>query len=404
MYIIDGKGYQPSTPEDLKDQFIKDLQSGNQDFFTYSQTLQGALLNEATTFLMYPETLTAQLLNSFSYAQANPIMLDLLGADRGIRRKGAYKAEVTLRFTGKAGMVIPQDLEVKGTADDSPVFMVFKETLIESTTGVVDVLAYTDATSFGNINIGDLTKIVDNIPNLTVTNIDTPTAPVEAESYESYRSRVLQRMRNPKVGSIGSLLSEILNIEGVDTRLVGWRKGELSSGGKTYKTYELIVGGGDPVKIAYAIYEYGGINSYLYLSDPSGGEAQRTVSQDITVFNNTDTYKFTRPKKLVLDISVEVALKNVETSNNSLQALTQESMTNYINNIPVGEVINIASLTEAFMEGFRRAGGTALNINAKQLNFTILANSAPLSEDSFGFFAIQFDEYCEIGKYTVSIN
>lgn len=408
MYLLDGSGYQPSTAEELKNELIADLEKYNADFLNYPQSFQGALLDQATVFLMYLELLISDLFNQFSYSQAQGTLLDLLGDDRGIRRKGVYKSEVTLRFTGTKGYVIPKGLAVTMSNDpssgDKPVFYTYEETLINTTTGVVDVLAYSDATSIPQVAIGELDKIVDNIPSLSVENIDTPTEPREQESESEYRLRVQQRLRNPKAGSIGAVLGEISNIEGVDTRLVGWRKGELSSGGKTYKTFEIVVGGGDPVDIAYAIFRYGGINSFLYQSNPSGGESARTISQDIKVYNQTDTYKFTRPKKLSLAIKVKVPLRDVESDNASIQALTKDSMADYINSVPVGVLINIASLTEAFMTGFKKAKGTALNINGKQIDFEITANSSPLTVDGNGYFPIQFDEYLVLDSYDVEIN
>lgn len=408
MYLLDGKGYQPSSAEELREELIADLQKYDADFLNYPQSFQGALLDQATVFLMYPELLISDLFNQFSYSQAQGTLLDLLGDDRGIRRKGVYKSEVTLRFTGQKGFVIPKGLAVTTTSSpangDKAVFYVYEEKLIDTTTGVVDVLAYSDMSVIPQINIGDLDKIVDNIPNLAVENIDTPTEPREQESESEYRLRVQQRLRNPKAGSIGAVLSEISNIKGVDTRLVGWRKSEVTSNGKTYKAFEIIVGGGDPVEIAYAIYKYGGINSFLYLSNPSGGESARTVSQDIKVYNQIDTYQFTRPKKLLLDIKVKVPLKNVESDNPSIQALTKDSMADYINSAQVGSLINILSLTEAFMVGFKKAKGTALNINTKQIGFEINANTSPLSADAQGYYPINFDEYLVLDKYTVEIN
>lgn len=403
MYQINSNGYQPDTPEELREKIIQDNVENNPAFQDLPQTLQGNLIDQGAMFLMYQELNIQRLFNFPAMSQANDLLFFLMGDDRNIRRKGAYQSEVTLRFTATAGTIIPQDFRVQDPTSGIT-FRTYEESLITSTTGIIDVLAYTKETNIPTIGIGAITKIVDNTPNIQVTNIDSPTQPQDIESIESYKNRVRMRYRNPKFGSFGSLLGEIEAVEGVDTRLVGFRQSEITESGSKWNAFEVVVGGGNPINIAYAIYLAGGINGFRYLSNPSGGESQRTVTQNLRVRNQTIPIKFTRPKKLDLEIKVSVKFQNVEASSASIEALTQAKMDDYINNVPIGVPLNTISLANAFLEGLSKAGGTALNIAQNQITFTLKKNTQAFNPNGDGYYILEFDEYVVLSKYEVEIN
>lgn len=403
MYQINSNGYQPSTPEELKQILIEKNQKNNPDFEDLAQTLQGNLLDQSTVNLMYQELNIQRLFNFPSFSQATELLFLLMGDDRNIRRKGAYPSEVTLRFTAPLGTIIPQDFKISDSTG-KVVFKTYEQVLVDTTTGIIDVLAYCKDQNLPSIGIGDLNKIVDNTPNITVTNIDVPTTPTEEESFVSFKRRVQQRFKNPKLGSFGSLIGEVEAVKGVNTRLVGYRLAQISESGTTWNAFEVVAGGGDPIDIAYAIYKAGGINGYRYLSSPSNSETQRTISQDLKIRNQTFPIKFTRPKKLELSIKVSVKFQKIEASNNSIQALTMNKMTEYVNNIPVGVSLNVISLANAFMRGLEEAGGTFLNIAQDQIEFTLKKDGSPFNKNGDGYYVTEFDEYVELTEYIVEIN
>lgn len=400
MWQLDNNGYQPSTPEELRELLLAKVKEKIPTFEVLPAELRNNLLDEGATFATYFEDYFQTLFNWYAPSQANEILFSMFAEEQGLRRKGAYKSEVDLKFTGTAGSVIPKDLGVT-TQDKKAVFYVSEETII-GTTGEVIVLAYSNDDNIPTIGIGDLNTLTINL-NLQVTNLTQPAQPIEIESFDLFKSRCQSRWRNPKYGSYEGLISAIKSIDGVIQRTCTYKTMEIQDSGKTYSAINVVVSGGNAEDIAYVIYKYGGLTGKLFLSNPSDSDSNRTISYDLTIFNNTHTYKFTRAKLLNLDIKVSLSLRAITSSSASLIALTKESMQDYINSLEVGTLINKATLTEAFMIGFKRAGGNALNINQEMLTFEVKDGTSPMSFDGKGFLDIKFDEYCILSNYDVEV-
>lgn len=400
MWKLDNKGYQPSTPAELREELLAKVKAQIPTFEVFPAELRNNLLDEGATFATFFENYFQILFNWYAPSQANEILFSMFAEEQGLRRKGAYKSEVDLKFTGVAGSVIPKDLGVT-TADKKVVFKVLEESVI-GTTGEIIVLAYCNDDNIPTIGIGDLNTLTINL-NLQVENISQPTQPVEIESFDLFKSRSQARWRNPKFGSYEGLITAIKSIEGVIQRTCTYKTMEIQDGGKTYNAINIVVSGGNAEDIAYAIYKYGGLTGKLFLSNPSDSDGGRTISYDLTIFNNTHTYKFTRAKLLNLDIKVTLSLRAITSSSASLIALTKESMQDYINSLQVGTLISKMTLTEAFLTGFKRANGNALNINQEMLQFQVKNGTSPMSFDGKGFLDIKFDEYCILSNYDVEV-
>lgn len=399
MWKLDNKGYQPSTPAEILEEIKEEVRQNIPDFIDFPPELRGNLLYEGVVFEVYQENLLVPMFNFSSPSLANQVFFEFWANERGLRRKGAYFSEVDLKFTGEPGALIPKGLQVTNE-DGSVVFNVFEETFI-GTTGEITVLAYSDSSNTASIGIGDLNKLVLNI-NLQVENTSTPTQPQEEEDFDAFKKASQARWRNPKSMSYEGLLTALSRIEGVDNRTISYSLKDIEDSGKTYECVNLVVGGGDTLEIAKAIYKYGGLTAKKFLSQPSGGETNRTVTQELVIFGNSHVYKFTRPKLINLGIKVSVSFIKIDASSESIKELTKEAMSNYINSLQVGSPINKTSLLSVFLEGASSAGIKPENIK-EGIDFTAKDGTSPLVFNE-GFLPIEFDQYCILSEYDVEIN
>lgn len=400
MFEFNNKGYQQSTNKQILESLEADIKKEIPDFQLLPQELRGNLLIEGAVFEIYLENLIAPMLNFSSPSLANETFFEFFANERGLRRKGAYKSEVDLKFTGKVGELIPKGLEVTNQAGNV-VFKVYEEHFI-GTTGEISVLAYSDDNPIPQVAIGDLNKINLQLP-LQVTNTSAPTQPQNEESFESFKKVCQARWRNPKNASIEGLLSAISRVEGVDNRSIRYSLRDISEGSKTYEAINLIIGGGNPLEIAKVIYKHGGLTAKKFLSQPSNRESSRTISQDLIIYGNRHTYKFTRPKQVNLNIKVIVSFVAINASSEAIKSLTKETMANYINNLQVGSKINKASLQRAFLNGLALAGGEPTDLKGG-LDYEITDGTKTLNFDRQDFLETDFDWLYTLTGYEVRIN
>lgn len=406
MYKLDNKGYQPYTPQELREELIKRNKKDNLEFEDRPASLQNNLIDTGVVFATYFEQLISDLFNGYAIGHAPELLFESAGADFGLRRKGSYKSQVDIKFEGTQGTLIPRGTTIQDT-NKSVTFKVEEDVVIGST-GETIVTCYSDDELIPPLAVGALTEL-PNIKGLTASNINTPTEPQKEESFEDFRKRVQQIMRNPRGGSFEYLEAKIKGIEGVESRSVSINVGEQQSQGKTYKGYEVIVAGGKPSDIAYELMRSGGINPLSFISTPSNNESTRTVTQNLILNSQSIPYKFTRPKLIKLRLKINISVIGITTTNTSLNALTKPAMEEYINSSCVGQKINYASLTTHFMKGFALAGGTDENINAKSFTFeckdlTAGVGGTLINFTTQGFLDLKHDQYCTLAEYVVEIN
>lgn len=403
MLDLTNKGFNPPTPEELREMLRQEVLKKVPDFQNRPADLLNNLLDEASIFLLYDAYLTHFLFNGYSPSFSNEEFFTFFAKEVGIVRKGGYKSQVTLEFSGDVGALIPKGLGVTN-ALKSVKYEVEKEAFINST-GKARVVAFCDDKNIPAIGIGELNVIDLNIKGLRVTNIDTPTPPIEAESFITFKDRAQQRWRNPKAGSIGSVLNGVRAVAGVVDRTISFRQVEVMEGGKTYHAYEVVCDGGDPFEIAKALYQYGGISPKPFLSNPSNNETARSVSQNLIINGQPITYKFTRAKNVNVGIQIRISLLKVETTSASLKALTEEVFLEYVNNLRVGARPNKIGIQEVFLKGFALAKGKAENINQNAIEISVSNKDtgANIPFSAQGFLEINFDEYLTLKEFDVVV-
>lgn len=132
--------------------------------------------------------------NLLKYATGD--YLDNIALSKGLERKAAEKAVVTIRFTLSA--VRPDKIAIpKGTRVTSPATKVYFETTeyaeIAAGENYIDIeCSAIEAGAAGNdFNIGELNVLVDPIAYITkVSNTDTPTGGTDTESDDDFAERI----------------------------------------------------------------------------------------------------------------------------------------------------------------------------------------------------------------------
>lgn len=399
MSQLDNKGYTPDSPQEILEKLEALIKERIPSFQTFPAELRGNLLQEGAVLLTFFENLVTMYLNYLSPSMANQLFFEFFANERGLRRKGAYKSEVQLQFTGEAGSLISEGTEVSN-ADGSVVFKTFEEALI-GLTGVVLVTGYSDEDRIPPVSVGDINKTVLNIAGLQVTNLSQPTAPVAEESFADFKLRCQASWRNSKDGSYEGLINRIKSLDGVEQRTVSYRNTTTVSEGITYATLEVVVNGGEAVEIARELYK-SGLTGKIFLSNPSKSETQRTVTQQLFIYGNPHTYKFTRPKLLPLDIAVTAKFIGIQVSNKSVEVRTQEAIEEYLNSLQVGRSINKTTLIALFLKGLQTAGVNP-DVLAGSPVFTITSGGEPVNFNKNEFLELEFDEYVSLNSYKVEV-
>lgn len=392
-------GYQPRTPDEIRTALQEKFKEKVPNFEVRPADLQNNMIDESAVLMTQIESAISILFNGYSPSFAPYFLFQLRGAEQGIRKKGSFSSSVEIQFSGDPSTIIPANTGVTGTG--LPTYTI-QEDLLIPTSGSVIATAYTDSTTIPPIDIGDLNTITSNIKGLTAENVSTPTSPIDPESNESFTKRVQELSRSPRGGGYDYLLAKLKGIDGVESRSV---RVDLSG----LPNIEVIIAGGDTAEIAQTILTCGGINPGLYVSNPSGSQTSRTITQNVILNEQSIPYKFTRPLLVNLSVQVNLALTGISGISQAVETITQSAMGDYLNNTTTGEPINIASLNEVFLKAFKSSWGTAKNINSNYISFTINninnpSSPQPISFSSEGFLQLEKDMYVILSQYKVVIN
>ncbi|EGV1470923.1 hypothetical protein JF110_001648 [Campylobacter jejuni] len=344
-------GYIKRTAEEIREDLIKSIKNEIPEFLSQSTDIQSDLIDTAVADLLQYENLVSTMMNSYSMAESSEMLFRMQAEELGLRQKSEFKSQVTLTFIGIPGDIIPKGTKVS-TSTKKDIFETTK-TVVVGSTGEVNVLALSDVDF--TIDVGKINTLISVISAGIVVSNRTPSLPkIEQETFEEFKARSQARLRSPRMG--GRLYAESLinSIEGVDPRLVVFNsveydeKDESEEGTERYfkiKGIEAIVGGGDQVQIAFALYQ-SFFETQKLISKPSNNENDRTVDQEIYVFDNILNVKFTRPKLLKLNLKFKITFLGKLSSAQAVKDNTVDNITTFVNTLKVGRPINLYSLIE----------------------------------------------------------
>lgn len=245
---INQAGISPKNPVDIRKDLIASIKEKSPEFTAeLPGTLIEDILSTSIGCLLFIDQAKSDLINSISASTANEALLDQIGSVYGISRKQKTNANAYVVFRGTSGFVIPKGLIV---SDGVHRFYVQEADVVNSLGNSELVYVVSDDDSIFDIPANTITKIESSIRSdltLTVSNPQDGNPGQEIEDEASYRERLMDAGQVASIGTIQMIKTRILSINGVIPRLL--------SVVSTLKGYSVIVGGGDPVEVANAIFQ-----------------------------------------------------------------------------------------------------------------------------------------------------
>lgn len=216
----------------------------------YTSDLPGSLIEDIASTdvgaLVLIDQGVTELVNSITPYGANPFLLTQLGNIYGIPQGVDFNTSVFETFTSDPGLIIP----VGFTVSDGTHQYTVQEGAIVPAGGTTDPV-FCLATTAGAWAVppGTVTTLITSAPpthTVTCTNPLAGTPSPGPQTEESYRAQVLEAGLAASQGMARYLKTLLANVSGVQGRLVAVV--QQSPG------YKIIVGGGDPYQVAYAIW------------------------------------------------------------------------------------------------------------------------------------------------------
>ena len=248
--ILAKSGLQPRTPAELLNELLGLVLQTNPGF-TYN--LPGALVEDITSTdvaaMSVIDSARVEVINSLTPFGANAFILNQLGQVYGVTPGVASNTSVYVVFTGNPGYVLARGFVVS----DGNFQYVLTDGGIIGADGVSPPLfALASQPGIWAVPAGTVTQVVTSVPNpfdVFVVNEEPGIPGTDSETQDSYRSRVLMAGLAASQGMARYLKTLLTNVPGVQPRLVSVRQ-QLAPD----NNWMIIVGGGDPYQVAYAIY------------------------------------------------------------------------------------------------------------------------------------------------------
>jgi len=249
--IITRAGLTPQTPAAILAALIARVMTTNPG---YTANLPGSLVEDISSTdvgaVALCDAAMVELVNSLTPHGANAFLLNQLGQVYGVQLGLPSRTSVNVVFSGPPGFVIPKGFTV---TDGTYQYVVQVGGIIATGGDTAALFALATQDGSWSVPTGTVTEVITSVPSSvtpTVT-VNNPTAGLpasSAESEESYRSRVLQAGLAVSQGMATLLKTALGRVSGVQTRLVSVRQLANDAG------WEVLVGGGDPYEVAYAIF------------------------------------------------------------------------------------------------------------------------------------------------------
>lgn len=246
--IVDASGRVPRAPADINAELIADVAATNPG---YTANLPGSLIEDIsstdTGAVVLIDNAVTETIDSFNPFGANAFMLNQLGTLYGIISGVGSNTSVNVVFTGPQGYVVAQGFVV---SDGTYQYQLLDGGIIGAGGTTQPLTAVATQPGTWSVLASSVTQLVTSVPSsisLSVTNPLAGTPGGIAESEWDYRTRTLQAGLASSTGMARYTKTLLMNVPGVQQRLVSLQ--QQQSGG-----WKVIVGGGDPFAVAYAIW------------------------------------------------------------------------------------------------------------------------------------------------------
>lgn len=249
--VITSSGAQPASPQDLRDTLVAYAQGLSPGL---TANLPGTLIDDIASTdvgaLVITDSALVDLINSISATNANDFLLGQLGQQYGVPKGLSANGSVYVQFTSSpptAGVVFARGF----TVSDGTNQYVVQDGGVTLTDGITPPL-FCIAVQSGIFPIpaASVTQFVTSAPpvpgvTFTVTNPSAGLPATAVETEGQYRARILEAGQAVAQGVPEFLKTLLQQVYGVQPRLVSFQQ----SGSQ----WIVVVGGGDPYAVGYAI-------------------------------------------------------------------------------------------------------------------------------------------------------
>ena len=216
----------------------------------YTSNLPGSLIEDMASTAVGALTVMDQnltdLIDSVTPYGANEYLLGQQGAIYGVQQGADTNTSVYVVFTGTVGFIVPAGFTV---GDGTHQYVVQDGGVVAAGGSTAPLYCLANVAGSWPVPANTVTATVTSVPitvTLTWTNPLAGTPSPGAQSVADYRAQVLQSGLVTATGAPSMLKALLANVPGVQQRLIAAQ--QQSPG------WKIIVGGGDPYQIAYAIY------------------------------------------------------------------------------------------------------------------------------------------------------
>lgn len=379
------EGYVKSSVDELKQRLESRLLQNVPNWQKTTADVQSNILDAFVTGLLEYENIAADIINAYSPDYANDFFWNIFADNLNLNRRAKFKSQVLLLFSGPKDTIIPRNTTV---SDESNEFKT-EETAVIPLTGEIYVSAYSEDEI--SVPANSLTSIVEIFnADVTVTNPSASLPAIPEDSTEVLRTKTQAKLRSSKNGSIALAHSRLLEIEGVNPRLIKFKLinynvketvGETEVF-KEIQGIEAIVGGGDPSEVALTLFT-SFLETKKLRSEPSDNDANRTIECTLKYFNTPILVKWTSPKEVPLQITTNIGFTSVTLSSEAFTLTVKNALMEYIDTLQVGSPFSSRMLDTIIYDELKKVAIEPSMIF--ELNYKILIDSTQVTFNSQGF-------------------
>jgi hypothetical protein len=247
--VMSATGAIPTPPATLRAQLLALVAAVSPG---YTANLPASLIDDISSTDVGALTIIDQVrvdtINSMTPYGANAFLLNALGQIYGVQQGVGSYTSVYVVFSGSVGFVIVRGFTV---SDGTHQYTVQTGGIIGGGGQSVPLFCVATVAGTWAVPTNTVTALVTSVPSTVTLLCTNPTAGVPGDDSQTegeYRTQVLQAGLAVAQGMPSFLRTTLENVPGVQARLVSIRNGSTSG------TWEIIVGGGDPYLVAYAIF------------------------------------------------------------------------------------------------------------------------------------------------------
>jgi hypothetical protein len=337
---MSSEGAVVTSPANIRSTLVGNVAATNPG---YTANLPGTLIEDIASTdvaaIAQCDQARVDAINSVTPYGANAFILAQLGAQYGIAQGTTTNTSVYVTFTGTVGYVIQPGFIV---SDGTYQYVIQDGGTVGSGGSSSPLYAVANQSGSWAVPAGTVTTVVTSVPGaytLTVTNASDGTPGGDAETVDSYRSRILQASQVAGTGTASFIKTNVKKVAGVQPRLVS----VVSAPGG----WEVICGGGDPYEVGGAIY-----SSILDITSLQGSTtATRNVVVSVIDVPNTYSITYVNPpmQTVKIDVIWNTNLSNF-TGSATINQLTATAIQNYVNGVVVGQPLNLLEVDRVFQD------------------------------------------------------